>query len=192
MIANVLPMSDYVARDGTMIAPDAIKKKVERVPVTVGFDAQNVVGEATVFPNGTADIRLFAGDVDFSETDSRENMPFTIGYRLVRGKPLEGKRVLVEELDPLVVSVLPSAYFTTETGPTKVRDGDQPLPLPVGGPAMQDLVIADVEERKAIGIKRYGQTLRAHDGRDALLDAYQEALDLCVYLRKLMFERDGK
>jgi hypothetical protein len=31
--------------------------------------------------------------------------------------------------------------------------------------------------------------LRAHNGRDALVDAYQEALDLCVYLRQVIQER---
>lgn len=67
---------------------------------------------------------------------------------------------------------------------------DQPMPKPAGGPAMQDLVIADIEERKAIGIERYGQLLKAHTGRDPLIDAYQEALDLCIYLRQVVYERD--
>lgn len=74
----------------------------------------------------------------------------------------------------------------------KTREGDQPLPLPVDGPAMQDLVIADIESRKALGLKRYGQLLKANDGRDALQDAYEEAQDLCIYLRKCIYERDGK
>lgn len=29
------------------------------------------------------------------------------------------------------------------------------------------------------------------NGRDALLDAYQEALDLVVYLRQVIYERDN-
>jgi len=67
---------------------------------------------------------------------------------------------------------------------------DQPMPKPSGSPAMQDLVIADIEERKRIGIERYGQLLKAHTGRDPLIDAYQEALDLCIYLRQVIYERD--
>jgi hypothetical protein len=67
---------------------------------------------------------------------------------------------------------------------------DQPMPKPSDSPAMQDLVIADIEERKRIGIERYGQLLKAHTGRDALVDAYQEALDLCIYLRQVLYERD--
>ncbi len=72
------------------------------------------------------------------------------------------------------------------------RDGDQPLPGPSDGPAMQDLVIADIEARKQIGIQRYGQTLKAHDGRDNLLDIYQELLDAAIYIRKEMYRRDGR
>ena len=47
----------------------------------------------------------------------------------------------------------------------------------------------DLQERKAIGIARYGTPLQANNGRDALIDAYQEALDLCIYLRQVIEER---
>lgn len=56
-------------------------------------------------------------------------------------------------------------------------------------PAIQDLVIADIEARKAVGIRKYGTVLQAHNGRDALMDAYQEALDLAMYLRQAIEER---
>lgn len=79
-----------------------------------------------------------------------------------------------------------------DNAPTKTRDGDQPLPIKNDHPYTQDLVIRDIEERKALGLKRYGTLLQPHNGRDFLLDAYQEALDLCVYLRGVMFERDGR
>ena len=39
---------------------------------------------------------------------------------------------------------------------------------------------------------KYGVGLQPHNGRDVLRDAYEEALDLCVYLRQAIFERDGK
>jgi hypothetical protein len=55
---------------------------------------------------------------------------------------------------------------------------------------MQDLVLEDVLERKRVGIERYGQPVLPHNGRDALVDAYQEALDLCMYLRQAIYERD--
>lgn len=57
-------------------------------------------------------------------------------------------------------------------------------------PCIQDLVIADIEARKQVGIERYGTTLQPFNGRSALLDAYQEALDLCQYLRQLLYEEE--
>jgi hypothetical protein len=68
---------------------------------------------------------------------------------------------------------------------------DQPPPVPNDRPAIADLVIADMAERKRIGTERYGTPLQAGNGRDALVDAYQEALDLVVYLRQAIEERDA-
>ena len=67
---------------------------------------------------------------------------------------------------------------------------DQPLPVPNAGPSMHDLVIEDIKARKAIGLRRYGALLQAHNGRDALRDAYEEVLDLAIYLRQYMAERE--
>ena len=47
-------------------------------------------------------------------------------------------------------------------------------------------------ERDRQGQQRYGTRLRGHNGRDPLVDAYQEALDLCVYLRQAIYERDHR
>lgn len=43
-------------------------------------------------------------------------------------------------------------------------------------------------ERDRLGVRKYGTRLRAHNGRRALVDAYQEALDLAVYLRQCIEE----
>jgi hypothetical protein len=69
---------------------------------------------------------------------------------------------------------------------------DQPPPTPNATRAIWDLVIADMRERDAIGRARYGTPLQAGNGRDALVDAYQEALDLVAYLRQAIEERDPK
>lgn len=66
---------------------------------------------------------------------------------------------------------------------------DQPHPVPNGGSPLWDLVIADMRERDQIGRQRYGTPLQAFNGRDALVDAYQEALDHAVYLRQAIEER---
>ena len=52
-------------------------------------------------------------------------------------------------------------------------------------------VMIDLTERMEIGIKTYGEALRANNGRDALQDAYEEALDLACYLKQAMIERDN-
>ncbi len=49
-------------------------------------------------------------------------------------------------------------------------------------------VIADVEARKAFGLSKYGTILQAGNGRDATMDAYQESLDLLVYLKQDLIE----
>ena len=65
-------------------------------------------------------------------------------------------------------------------------------PPPTGaGNDITSLVIKDFQTRADFGEKKYGTWLKAHNGRDALMDAYQEALDLCVYLRQAIEERDN-
>jgi hypothetical protein len=72
------------------------------------------------------------------------------------------------------------------------REGDtQALPRIHDAPFVQDAVIADIEARRQVGIRRYGTALQPHNGRDALLDAYEEALDLAMYLKQALMERDS-
>lgn len=73
--------------------------------------------------------------------------------------------------------------------PTKQRAGDQPLPVVNTNPVIQGLVRDDLVEREKVGISRYGNGLQAENSRDMLLDAYEEALDLTVYLRGEREER---
>jgi hypothetical protein len=68
---------------------------------------------------------------------------------------------------------------------------DQPPPAPNAGPAISDLVMADLAQRKRLGIERYGMPLQAHNGRDALIDAYQECLDMALYLRQAIEEHSS-
>lgn len=68
----------------------------------------------------------------------------------------------------------------------------QPNPIKNNNPIIQELVMDDMKSRLVLGIERYGTGLQAGNGRDMLKDAYEEALDLCVYLRGAMYERDSK
>jgi hypothetical protein len=66
---------------------------------------------------------------------------------------------------------------------------EQPMPVPNAQADIQSLVIADVVKRRTVGIERYGTPLQPFNGRDALRDAYEEALDLACYLRQVIEER---
>lgn len=95
----------------------------------------------------------------------------------------------------------------------RLRPGDQPLPLAGSGPSMHDLVCDDIrrrwasgviggapcapaiaavcaslQERKKLGLQRYGQPLQAHNGREALRDLGEELADAVVYCRQVIEE----
>jgi hypothetical protein len=65
----------------------------------------------------------------------------------------------------------------------------QPAPRQNDGRPVWEMVIEDMHKRDHVGRARYGTPLQAGNGRDALVDAYEEALDLCVYLRQAIEER---
>ena len=73
-----------------------------------------------------------------------------------------------------------------------VAASQQPAPVANDLPAVWPLVIIDMANRDQVGHDRYGVPLQPHNGRDALRDAYEEALDLCAYLRQAIMERDGR
>lgn len=68
---------------------------------------------------------------------------------------------------------------------------DQPLPRP-GRRNVQYALRKAIRERELHGRRKYGTSLETHNGRDALQDAWEEALDLVTYLTQMMLERDGK
>jgi hypothetical protein len=59
-------------------------------------------------------------------------------------------------------------------------------------PFVWDLVIHDMQERDRMGQQKYGTKLQPNNGRRPLIDAYQEALDLVVYLRQAIYELYGE
>jgi len=66
----------------------------------------------------------------------------------------------------------------------------QPMPKagerPVLAHVLEDMCMRGVE-----GVRKYGRPLETYNGRDALQDAYEEAMDLCMYLKQAILERDG-
>ena len=68
---------------------------------------------------------------------------------------------------------------------------NKPQPKPQGkGKVVINYVISDLLERAEVGKKKYGTYLETGNSRDALIDAYQEAMDLVMYLRQLILERE--
>jgi hypothetical protein len=87
------------------------------------------------------------------------------------------------------------------------RPEDQLLPVEGRGPLMHDVLIADlrdrfpgfagldvmcadVKARQQLGVSRYGKALQAFNGRDCLLDAYEELLDFLVYALQTLQETE--
>lgn len=68
----------------------------------------------------------------------------------------------------------------------------QPAPQSNTSTPIWELVIADMRERDHVGRQRYGTPLQANNGRDALVDLYQELLDAVIYIRQVITEREGK
>lgn len=76
------------------------------------------------------------------------------------------------------------------TDKIKNRPEDQKLPVASDSPPMHDVAAFLLDARKALGIKRYGQPLQAHNGRNAVQDVLEEALDCAAYSAQAMWEQD--
>lgn len=105
----------------------------------------------------------------------------------VATRPVADTDALGFDESPEPMSYLERQEFPSE--PIKQREGDQVLPTINERPFVQDEVIGDIEARKQIGIKRYGTPLQPMNGRDALLDLYEELVDAAIYLRQVRIER---
>lgn len=53
------------------------------------------------------------------------------------------------------------------------------------------LVIADMNARDEFGNRKYGRPLTAFNGKNALQEAYEECLDMAVYLKQELVEREN-
>lgn len=58
-------------------------------------------------------------------------------------------------------------------------------------PDLKKLIEADIAEREAFGMRKYGRALAPGDRRDMLREAYEEQIDALYYLRLALYERDG-
>lgn len=56
---------------------------------------------------------------------------------------------------------------------------------------LKQVLADDMRARDEFGRHKYGTPLQVENGRDAATDAYQEALDLCAYIRQRVEQRGG-
>lgn len=67
--------------------------------------------------------------------------------------------------------------------------GSQPKPTrDARSQKIADLVCKDQMARAELGAQKYGDYLHSHNGRNPIQDAYEEALDLAVYLKQCILE----
>jgi hypothetical protein len=70
---------------------------------------------------------------------------------------------------------------------------DQPPPTGEGEIVYdhaERLLLAVMRRQRDKGLAHYGTLLRAHNGRDPLMDALQEQVDAMLYIVQAMIERD--
>jgi hypothetical protein len=74
-----------------------------------------------------------------------------------------------------------------------VRDPATDQAAPIGNdlPSMHDHAVDLMRERKAHGLRKYGQLLQPNNGRSFEQDAVEEVADLMVYLLGLKWEREN-
>jgi hypothetical protein len=81
------------------------------------------------------------------------------------------------------------AECTICTKPITVCRCNDTQPTPHGtGIRVGDEVIRDIIRRNVRGEIKYGEPLTTHNGRSALEDAYEEALDYAQYLKQAILE----
>lgn len=68
----------------------------------------------------------------------------------------------------------------------------EPPPRPNASKPVWEAVIEDMQARDRFGREKYGTPLQCLNGRDPLVDAYQECLDMAVYLKQAILERAAR
>lgn len=108
------------------------------------------------------------------------------------GEELARLRARVAELEAAAAARAPQATPTpNERRPVieSVLEAIERRDPTFGMDAAQVLAVRrDLQARVAVGIERYGTPLQAFNGRDADRDAYEETLDLIMYLAQRIEE----
>lgn len=103
-------------------------------------------------------------------------------FRGARGVAVANGAVIVPDLPR--VPPFAESLATPAVWPVLIEKAEQGYEF---SPALRDL-IPDMRARHELGMSRYGVPLRPFNGRNALQDALEEALDLAVYLYQAYLE----
>lgn len=94
-----------------------------------------------------------------------------------------------DDMRPKEVNALVREAY--ERGKASATDAVREQARPTGdGQRVLDKVFDDLKAREKVGIERYGTPLKTNNGRDPLVDAYQEGLDLVQYMAQELLERE--
>ena len=113
-----------------------------------------------------------------------DGTPNIVAYRIIGQLPVQLDNPEESDFDP-IISVEDARECKAENAAT----AKQSAPKGSGNPIL-GMVLADLTNRALEGKEKYGEPLKVHNGRNALWDAYQEALDLAMYLRQAIGEQD--
>lgn len=97
----------------------------------------------------------------------------------------EGQDCLNQEMIKKVIEELReinSAYNNAANSPGTARQ-PSPSPATADGEDVWLLVMEDMRARRLDGLSKYNHPVHADNGRDHLIDSYQERLDDLVYIR---------
>jgi hypothetical protein len=92
-----------IPKDDKEIAPGALRMSSQVVPVTVGFDGTKVVGSATVYSDGTAELEIDA-PVEQRLIEEGDSGVLGLGF-VVEKDRWEGDVRIIEKLRPVTVGV---------------------------------------------------------------------------------------
>ena len=82
----------------------------------------------------------------------------------------------------------PSDEAASSSSADNAATAKQAAPKGSGNPIL-GMVLADLTNRALEGADKYGEPLKAHNGRNALWDLYQELLDAAMYIRQAIEEQ---
>ena len=137
-------------------------------------------------------VKKFRTQADFSMRVKEDEVVISKVIRGRRNLSLERQQVWAEVLGCKVEDIFSADAKIMQNTNQKNNPAVTPQPAPKAGrEKVLPAVISDLEARAEIGKEKYGVELHTDNGRDPLLDAYQEALDLVMYLKQALLEMES-